>query len=160
MPGDDNQKRSSNGAPAGDADRAMRTYHILRELIVRGRIAPGTRIVERELARRLGVSRTPVHGAVQRLQQEGYVVALSDGPRNRPQVAPVTREDGRDVFEIVAELEGLAARRAAALDSKPRRMLVDQPGYDACRHAREQHQGARAEPVDHHQREGPLREAR
>jgi DNA-binding GntR family transcriptional regulator len=50
-------------------------YERLRELIVRGRLAPGGRLIETDVARRLGISRTPVREALRRLQQEGYVRA-------------------------------------------------------------------------------------
>jgi DNA-binding GntR family transcriptional regulator len=52
-------------------DRVSQAYHQLRELIVWGKLAPGPRIIETDVATRLGVSRTPVRSAVQRLQQEG-----------------------------------------------------------------------------------------
>ena len=88
-------------------------YQKLRELIVRGQLAPGARLVETDVARRLGVSRTPVRGALQRLHQEGYVVESPRLQQSRPTVAPLTREDARELFFIVAEIEGLAARLAA-----------------------------------------------
>jgi hypothetical protein len=73
------------------------------------------------------VSRTPVRGALQRLQQEGYVVDPSGGRLARPTVAPLTSEDARELFHIVAELEGLAARGAAELAPAPRRALRRPP---------------------------------
>ena len=93
--------------------RPDQVYERLRELIVDGRLAPGTRIVETDIASRLGVSRTPVRGALQRLQQEGFVV---DSPRlrqTRPTVAPLTSADARELFLLVGALQGLAAFRAA-----------------------------------------------
>ena len=48
--------------------RPQQVYERLRELIIDGRLAPGARIVETDVAARLGVSRTPVRGALQRLQ--------------------------------------------------------------------------------------------
>jgi len=60
-------------------DRPDMVYRELRELIVSGRLAPGTRLVETMVADRLGVSRTPVRSAFQRLQQEGYAVAANEG---------------------------------------------------------------------------------
>lgn len=56
-------------------------YGTLRDLIVWSRLAPGTWIVETEVARRLGTSRARVRSALQRLQQEGYVLAPDDGKR-------------------------------------------------------------------------------
>jgi DNA-binding GntR family transcriptional regulator len=105
-------------------DRGTRVYEQLRELIVWGRIAPGTRIIEAEVATRLAVSRTPVRAALQRLQQEGYVVAAGKSQQSRLSVAPLTQDDARELFEIVAEVEGLAARRAAEQPESARLELV------------------------------------
>jgi DNA-binding GntR family transcriptional regulator len=106
------------------AARPEIVYRKLRELIVRGQLAPGTRIVETDVAQRLGVSRTPVRGALQRLQQEGYILDSPALQQSRPTVAPLTREDARELFSIVAELEGLAARFAAQRDGAERDKLV------------------------------------
>jgi DNA-binding GntR family transcriptional regulator len=107
-------------------DRSRQTYHRLRELIVHGRLAPGTRIVETEIADRLGVSRTPVRAALQRLQQEGYINAPADAKQSRPSVAPLTQEDARELFFIVGEIEGLAARWAADLPKESRGTLAEE----------------------------------
>ena len=102
-------------AKAGRVDRTIGVYLRLRHLIVHGQLAPGSRVVESEVARKLGVSRTPVRSALQRLQQEGFIVAGGGGELNRPVVAPLTREDALEIFEMVGTLEGLAAARAARL---------------------------------------------
>ncbi|MGH7482919.1 MAG: GntR family transcriptional regulator [Longimicrobiales bacterium] len=99
--------------PAAANDRATQAYGKLRELIVHGWLAPGSRIVETEVAARLGISRTPVRSALQRLQQEGYIVGADGRRQNRPTVAPLTQEDARELFGIVGEIEALAARWAA-----------------------------------------------
>src|SRR5690349_15950432 len=96
--------------------RPQQVYRKLRELIIRGQLAPGSRVVETDVASRLGVSRTPVRAALQRLQQEGFIIDTPSLQQSRPTVAPLTREDARELFNIVAEIEGLAARFAA---SKP-----------------------------------------
>ena len=96
---------TTRGAPQRAA-RPELVYRKLRELIVRGQLAPGTRIVETDVAQRLGVSRTPVRGALQRLQQEGYILDSPSLQQSRPTVAPLTREDARELFSIVAEIEG------------------------------------------------------
>src|SRR5690606_3496565 len=93
-------------------DRVSQAYRQLRELIIWGRLAPGTRIIETDVAARLGVSRTPVRSALQRLQQEGYIVASGTGQQSRLAVAPLTREDARELFAIVAEVEALGAQWA------------------------------------------------
>ncbi|HWH03551.1 MAG TPA: GntR family transcriptional regulator [Gemmatimonadales bacterium] len=100
-----------------------RVYSALREGIVRGTLAPGARLVEVEIAQRLGVSRTPVREALTRLEREGYV-ATPSGKRARPMVAPLTKDDVSELLYIVGDLEGLAARRAALLAPAPRRALL------------------------------------
>lgn len=107
---------------SGASERANRLYDSLRNLIVRGQLAPGARIVETEVAERFGVSRTPVRAAFQRLEREGYVVA-SPTHQARMTVAPLTREDVGELLEIVGELEGLAARSAARLTDPDRERL-------------------------------------
>ncbi len=126
-------------APSGTTARGARptvVYHALRELIVRGQLAPGARIVESDVATRLHVSRTPVRGALQRLQQEGYIVDSPSLQQSRPTVAPMTREDAMELFSIVAEIEGLAARYAAHLATVARDRLVTAVARAArCREA-------------------------
>lgn len=100
----------------------MLAYRQLREAIVHGRLAPGSRIVETDVAERLGISRTPVRAALQRLHQEGYISKAEE--KSRPLVSPLTREDAAELFDIVAEIEGLAARRAAAKPPEERRALA------------------------------------
>lgn len=104
--------RPSETEASPRANRATLAYRELREAIVHGRLAPGTRIVETEVAERLRISRTPVRAALQRLQQEGYISAAR-GTSVRPLVSPLTREDAAELFNIVAEIEGLAARLAS-----------------------------------------------
>lgn len=105
-------------------DRATDAYEKLRELIVNGRLAPGTRIIETDIADRLGVSRTPVRAALQRLAQEGYITTDADGRRSRPAIAPLTREDAHELFNIVGLIEGLAARWTAELEDARRDVVV------------------------------------
>lgn len=107
-------------------DHVNRAYEKLRELIVWGKLAPGTRIVEIEIAGRLGVSRTPVRSALHRLQQEGYILASDAGKQSRLSVAPLTREDARELFGIVGLVEGLAARWAAERPPAARGRLVEE----------------------------------
>src|SRR3954468_15734849 len=114
---------SAPGSPRKRA-RPQQVYERLRELIIDGRLAPGTRIVETEVAERLGVSRTPVRGALQRLQQEGYVVDSPTLQQTRPTVAPLTADDARELFLLVGALEGLAAFRAALGSAAARSALA------------------------------------
>lgn len=105
-------------------DRPKQVYEQLRELIVLGRLAPGSRLVETDIATRFGVSRTPVRGALQRLQQEGYIIDSPSMRQSRPTVAPLTGEDARELFDIVGELEALSAYHAAKLPVAARQALV------------------------------------
>ena len=116
-------RRAHATSGASRRPRPQQVYERLRELIVDGRLPPGTRIVETDVAARLGVSRTPVRGALQRLQHEGYVVDSPTLRQTRPTVAPLTSDDAREVFLLVGALEGLAAHRAA-LGSAPERAAV------------------------------------
>ena len=103
----------------------MSAYQQLRELIVHGRLAPGSRIIEADLANRLGVSRTPVRDALRSLQQEGFVASDTvAGVKARLVVTPLTKEDARELYWIVGRLEGLAARHTAALEPAVRMELV------------------------------------
>lgn len=105
--------------------QVSKAYSQLRELIVDGRLAPGTRIVEVDLASRLGVSRTPVRDALRLLQQEGFVAASSPGGfKARLIVAPLTKEDAEEVYGIVGRLEGLAGRLSSQLPVGPRGALA------------------------------------
>jgi DNA-binding GntR family transcriptional regulator len=65
-----------------------------------------------------------VRAALQWLQKEGYVVAHGTGAKSRMTVAPLTREDARELYAIVGHIEGLAGRRTAALDRRHRNKLV------------------------------------
>jgi len=124
--------------------RAVSAYQQLRELIVAGRLPPGMRLIEMELARRLGFSRTPIRGALRVLSQEGYVVGMDDGKRRRLRVAPLTVADARELFRIVGVIEGLGASAAAKLPERKRRRLASElRGFDHALLS-----AARAEPPD------------
>ena len=118
--------REGKATPPARGKRVTSAYQQLRELIVHGRLAPGSRIMEADLANRLGVSRTPVRDALRSLQQEGFVACDSvAGVKARLVVAPLTKEDARELYWIVGRLEGLAARHTAALEPAVRTELAD-----------------------------------
>ena len=104
--------------------RPTQVYGQLRALIVQGKLAPGSRIIETDIAERLGVSRTPVREALQRLQQEGYVVGAPLAHQSRLTVAPLTKQDVRELLNIVGTLEGLAAFGAAERTAGDRATLA------------------------------------
>ncbi|GIW10581.1 MAG: GntR family transcriptional regulator [Dehalococcoidia bacterium] len=89
---------------------AEEIYRRLRRAILAGDLAAGERVQPDRLASIIGVSRTPVREALQRLLAEGY---LEQEARHAFRVAPVDYRSGRELFAIRAVLEGLAAREAA-----------------------------------------------
>jgi len=84
---------------------------LIREAIVDGRVSPGHRLKEEELAQQLGISRTPVREALLVLQAEGLVEAA---PNRGSAVRAYDRRDLEEMYELRALLEGHAARRAAS----------------------------------------------
>src|SRR5262245_12187958 len=90
--------------------RAEFVYGSLRDAISDGRIAPGERVREEEVARNLGVSRTPVREALQRLQQRGLLVL---GAGRGLVVAQLSQQQVIELYAMREILEGSAARFAA-----------------------------------------------
>jgi DNA-binding GntR family transcriptional regulator len=88
----------------------IRVVNKLSRLIVTGRIRPGTKLVETDLASRLGVSRAPVREAMKELERMGLVIKES---RRGARVVELTARDVKEIYEVKAMLEGLAARLAA-----------------------------------------------
>ncbi len=85
-------------------------FDSLRKAIILGKLKPGERLMEIQLAEEMGVSRTPVREAIRKLELEGFVVMV---PRRGAYVAGVSVKDIADVFEVRSALEGLAAGLAA-----------------------------------------------
>lgn len=100
-----------------------RTYERLRDLIVRGRIQPGARVVESEVAERFGISRTPVREALLRLMHERYLAPVSEGRRTELVVAGFSPDDVRELWGIIGALESYAIACVAALP-RERRMAT------------------------------------
>jgi DNA-binding GntR family transcriptional regulator len=86
-------------------------YQRLKDSIVRGEIPPGSKIVETLISRKLGVSRTPLREAINRLEQDGLVKLI---PRRGTFVHTQSVAEIIESLEIREVLEGLAARLAAA----------------------------------------------
>jgi GntR family transcriptional regulator, vanillate catabolism transcriptional regulator len=102
----------ANGLEAGDgtASQAVKTQLRLREMILAGELAGGSRIAELAIVEKLGVSRTPIRAALVRLEQEGLLEALPGGGFA---VRTFTERDAADAIELRGTVEGLAARLAA-----------------------------------------------
>jgi DNA-binding GntR family transcriptional regulator len=110
--------------PASRGNSLQTVFREIRELIVRGKLSPGTWIIEADLGARLGFSRTPVRGALQLLQREGYVVAMGNSAKSKMIVAPLTKEDSRELYGIIGHIEGLGARLTAQLPPPKRTKLI------------------------------------
>lgn len=82
-------------------------FHTLRAAILKGDLKPGERLMELQLAAKLGVSRTPIREAIRMLEQEGLAITI---PRKGAEVAKMTEKDMEDVLQIRAVLEELAVR--------------------------------------------------
>ncbi len=82
-------------------------FHTLRTAILKGELKPGERLMELQLAAKLGVSRTPIREAIRMLEQEGLAVMI---PRKGAEVAKMTEKDMEDVLQIRCALEELAVR--------------------------------------------------
>lgn len=84
-------------------------FNTLREAILKGDLKPGERLMELQLAAKLGVSRTPIREAIRMLEQEGLAVTI---PRRGAEVARMTEKDMEDVLQIREALEILAVQLA------------------------------------------------
>ena len=84
-------------------------FNTLREAILKGELKPGERLMELQLAAKLGVSRTPIREAIRMLEQEGLAVTI---PRKGAEVAKMTEKDMEDVLQIREALDELAAKIA------------------------------------------------
>ncbi len=87
----------------------------LRRAITTGQLTPGTHLVETELSDALQISRGTLREAMRQLQQEGLISA---GARGRLSVRHLDAKEIRDIFNVRAALEGLAARELASKDDR------------------------------------------
>lgn len=84
-------------------------FNTLRQAILRGEFKPGERLMEIQLANKLGVSRTPIREAIRKLELEGLVIMI---PRKGAEVADITEKSLRDVLEVRKALEELSVQLA------------------------------------------------
>lgn len=101
-------------------------FKTLRQAILKGELSPGERLMEIQLAKKLGVSRTPIREAIRKLELEGLVLMI---PRRGAEVAGITEKNLRDVLEVRRALEDLA------IDLACQRMSEEQ--LDELTHAEE-----------------------
>ena len=84
-------------------------FNTLRDAILTGKLVPGERLMENQLAEKLGVSRTPVREALRMLELENLVELV---PRKGAQVLDMSEKDITNILEVRSALEGLATSLA------------------------------------------------
>ena len=102
--------------PGAAAPLSRQALDALRQAILRGRLAPGERLVEERLSAALGMSRVPIREAIKQLMAEGLAVPATEAggqPGRGAQVAAISADFARDLIEVRAALESLTARLAA-----------------------------------------------
>jgi DNA-binding GntR family transcriptional regulator len=102
--------------------QASQAYRILEEMIVTLEISPGTRISENSISKRLGIGRTPVREAMQRLAREGTLRIL---PRAGAIVSDIDVTDQFKLIEVRRGLERVIAGRAARLADAETKAIFD-----------------------------------
>jgi len=102
-------------------------FNTLREAILKGELKPGERLMELQLAAKLGVSRTPIREAIRMLEQEGLAVTI---PRRGAEVARMTEKDMQDVLQVREALDELAAGIACALITEEEMEQLEQAAKD------------------------------
>ena len=96
--------------PDGSASLEEKVYLSLEEQIISQKLRPGESVTEMKLSRELGVSRTPVREALQRLDREGLIKLV---PNKGAVVLGISEKDLIDIYKIRMRLEGLATSIAA-----------------------------------------------
>ncbi|WP_066062203.1 GntR family transcriptional regulator [Neobacillus soli] len=100
-----------------------RVYIHIKDLILEGEFKTGDRLVERELAERLNISRTPIREALFRLESQGFVKTV---PRKGVIVADISEKEIIEVFTILSSLEVLAAKLAVQkLDDETKGKFIE-----------------------------------
>ncbi len=86
-----------------------RIVDFIKDSVVSGRLKPGERVPEQEIAESFGISRTPIREAFRQLESEGFISVV---PRKGAVVSPITDKDVREFYAIKSLLEGFAAKTA------------------------------------------------
>lgn len=115
--------RSEAAAPAARPSLVEGAYLALKEAIRTAVFAPGYQGSEGEIAAQLGMSRTPVHEAIIRLQEEGLVRVL---PRRGVLVCAISPADMREIYEVVIALESASAELLAEKPEEARGRIADE----------------------------------
>lgn len=98
-------------------------YLYLKKLILEGEYQAGDRLVERELAAKLNISRTPIREALFRLESQGFVKTV---PRKGVVISNISEDEVLEVFTILSSLEVLAVKLAAQRMDRETQKELDQ----------------------------------
>ncbi|WP_165222915.1 GntR family transcriptional regulator [Affinirhizobium pseudoryzae] len=109
-------------AVSGTVGRVGAAYQAIKEAIRNNVFPPGYQAAEVEIARQLGMSRTPVHEAMARLQEDGLVRIL---PKKGILICALSPIDIEEIYEVIIAMEGAAAARIARLPADQRRSIAD-----------------------------------
>jgi len=115
-------EQASKAEPHGE--RGDHTYLCIRDLIIRGRLAPGEHVLESRMAHQFGVSRTPTREALARLAAEGFLVPGTNGRRTELLVAPLSAGQIEELWRLIGGLEGIAIAVVSKMGRERRRQLT------------------------------------
>lgn len=115
--------RSGSDPQGGKQSLVDGAYEALKEAIRSNAFAPGYQGSEQEIATQLGMSRTPVHEAIIRLQEEGLVRVL---PRRGVLVCAISPDDMREIYEVIVALEAASAELLAEKPADVRVGIADE----------------------------------
>jgi DNA-binding GntR family transcriptional regulator len=87
-------------------------YALTKRMILKGYFKPGERLIENQLSKKFGVSRTPIREAIRKLAAEGLVEIT---PRDGTKISKLTKNDIDEIYEIRDVLESFAAEKAASI---------------------------------------------
>jgi DNA-binding GntR family transcriptional regulator len=115
-------------------DLVDKVYNNIKKMILKGELIPGQKLVQEDMARQLGVSRTPVLSAFSKLEKEWLIKSL---PRRGYYINEMNQEEKLNLFDIRLQLEPLGARKAAELGSQKEKdellkMVSDTPSDLNC----------------------------
>lgn len=125
-------------------------YEELKMQILKGKITPGSRMMEVEMAEQMGVSRTPIREAIRKLEKEGLVTIE---PRKGAYASEISKKDMTEIIEVREFLEGLAAYYAAERGTDEQKAAMEKTcaKYDEAVEARNSQDMIKYDTEFHHQ---------
>ena len=87
-------------------------YKVIKRMILKGYFKPGERLIENQLSKNFGVSRTPIRESIRKLAAEGLVEIT---PKGGTKISKLSENDIDEIYEIRDVLESLAAEKAASI---------------------------------------------